>query len=431
MDAFFVAVELLDRPELRGRPVIVGGAGNRGVVAAASYEARSYGIHSAMASVRARRLCPDAVVLAPRHDRYAEVSARVMAIFRSFTPLVEPLSLDEAFLDVTGAARLHGDGPAIGSAIRRRVADEEHLACSVGVAPNKFVAKMASEVAKPRPSREGPRPGIGVKQVRPGEVLAFLHPLPARALWGVGPATWGRLEPLGVTTVGDLAALPVEAVVGAVGDAHGRHLHALAHGQDDREVVPDRAPKSIGHEETFAHDRHDRAELADEVVRMADQVTARLRGQGATGRTVTIKVRFHDFHTITRSVTLAEPFDTAPAVARAARGLLAAVDPAPGVRLLGVSVSGLDTGGTRQLTLPLAEGGPAPAPSPVGGGDAGAGAPAGGDAGTGADDGRAPAGELDDATWASATEAVDQIRARFGRQAIGTGHRPRAHRRSR
>jgi DNA polymerase IV len=385
MDAFYVSVELLDHPELRGRPVIVGGAGERGVVAAASYEARAYGVHSAMPSVRARTLCPQAVFLPGRHERYQELSERVMALFRSFTPLVEPISLDEAFLDVTGARRLHGPAPAIARSIRDRVLDEERLTCSVGVAPTKFVAKLASEAAKPLASPDGPRPGLGVRVVEPGEVLAFLHPLPVEALWGVGPATLTRLERLGVATVGDLAGLDVRLVVGAVGDAVGHHLSALAHGIDDRPVQPDRTPKSVGHEETFARDRHLRSELDLEVVRLGDAVAARLRAHHLAGRTVTVKVRFHDFRTITRSSTVATAIDTGPAVVREARALLAGIDPSPGVRLLGVSVSGLVDGEVRQLSLDLAdEGRPADGPG-----------------------------------WTSASEAVDRIRGRFGATAIG------------
>jgi DNA polymerase-4 len=379
MDAFFVSVELLDRPELRGRPVIVGGAGDRGVVAAASYEARSFGVFSAMPSVRARRLCPHAVFLQGRHHRYAEVSGRVMAVFRSFTPLVEPISLDEAFLDVRGARRLHGPAPSIAAQIRERVLDEEGLTCSVGVAPSKFVAKLASEAAKPRISASGPLPGLGVKVVEADEVLGFLHPLPVQALWGVGPATLQRLERLGIVTVGDLAAMAPGVLTSSLGSSAGSHLYALANGIDDRAVVPDRQPKSIGHEETFAQDHHSHATLERELVRLSDSVAARLRAHGLAGRTITLKVRFRDFRTITRSTTIAGATDSANTIVTGAKRLLAELDPSPGVRLIGVSVSGLSEGGTRQLTLD----------------------------------------DLDTGSWDDANEAVDAIRARFGSSAIG------------
>jgi DNA polymerase-4 len=380
MDAFFAAVELLRHPELRGQPLIVGGAGARGVVAAASYEARAYGIHSAMPSVQAKRRCPHAVFLPGDHAHYGEVSERVMAHFAAVTPLVEPLSLDEAFLDVTGARRLHGDALAIAHALRARVEAEEGLTCSVGVAPNKFLAKLASEAAKPRASLAGPQPGEGVTVVWPGAELSFLHPLPVGRLWGVGPATLTKLERLGVATVGDLAALPVEALVAAVGDANGRHLHALAQAHDDRPVEPGRALKSISHEETFARDHDDPEVLAREAVRMADAVAARLRRAGLVGRTVTVKIRFADFRTITRSSTLEAATDVSTDIAREAKRLLGSVDPGQGVRLLGVGVSNLSDDGTRQLTLDEA---------------------------------------IREDGWEEADRAVDDIRARFGRAAIG------------
>jgi DNA polymerase IV len=379
MDAFFASVELLRHPELRGQPVVVGGSGDRGVVAAASYEARAFGIHSAMPSTRARRLCPHAVFLPGDHAHYGEVSARVMAIFRDVTPLVEAISLDEAFLDVTGARRLHGTGEEIGHAIRRRVQDEEQLTCSVGVAPTKLLAKLASEAAKPRAGLQGTTAGTGVHVVAPGGELAFLHPLPVQALWGVGPKTLERLQRLGVRTVGDLADLPEAALIGSLGQAHGRHLHELAIGHDDRDVVPDQKPKSIGHEETYARDHHRLDTLRQELVRLADSTAGRLRAAGLAGRTVSIKVRFHDFRTITRSVTVPEPIDTGPDVLAAAASLLERIDPSPGVRLLGVHVSHLAPGGVRQLRL----------------------------------------GEPDGPSWDDATGAIDEIRARFGPSAIG------------
>ena len=389
MDAFFASVELLRRPELRGRPVVVGGSGPRGVVAAASYEARSYGVHSAMPSTRARRLCPDAVFLPGDHAHYAAVSSRVMAILRDVTPLVEPLSLDEAFLDVTGARRLHGDGPTIAAALRARILDEEGLTCSVGVAPVKFLAKLATGAAKPTASRNGPVFGPGVAVVEPGRELEFLHPLPVAALWGVGPATRARLDRYAVATVGDLAALPLATLESALGRAQGRHLHDLSHGRDPRLVEPDQPLKSISHEETFPADRRDPDALRADVVRMADAVAARLRAAGRVARTVTVKVRFGDFRTITRSTTPAAPVATGPAVARAAKDLLAAVDVGEGVRLLGVGVGNLvapgSHGGGEQLSLLDVDG-----PDPVG----------------------------DDDAWERATDAIDRARERFGADAV-------------
>ena len=391
MDAFFVSVELLRRPDLIGRPVVVGGTGPRGVIAAASYEARRFGVHSALPSVTARRRCPHAVFLPGDHALYAEVSAEVQRIFHTVTPLVEPLSLDEAFLDVTGSGRLLGDGRTIAELARRRVLDGTGLQCSVGVAPNKFLAKLASVAAKPRATPEGVRAGPGVVVVHPGRELEFLHPLPVESMWGVGPATLERLGRFGVTTIGDLATLDEATLVGCVGAAHGRHLHALAAGRDDRPVEPDREPKSIGHEETYASDIHDVATLRRELTRLADGVAARLRSNRLAARTFTLKVRFAGFATITRAVTSDAACDTAHAIVDALGPLLAAVDVGPGVRLLGVSAAnfGAATEQLRMDTL-LAD----------------------------ADSG---AGTRRSADWQAAEITVDAIRERFGVAVIGPG----------
>ena len=380
MDAFYAAVEVLADPSLAGRPLIVGGDGARGVVASCSYEARSYGVRSAMPSMRARRLCPHAVFVPGRYDLYSDYSRRLHTVLTSFTPLVEGIALDEAFLDVTGAQRLWGSGRETAGAIRAKVREETGLWCSVGVAPSKFLAKLASEAAKPKagPPGSGPAPGLGVKVVAPGEELAFLHPHPVEALWGVGPATRRRLDRFGVRTVGDLAAMPLATVVGALGEAHGRHLHELAWARDDRAVEPDRAAKSIGHEETYARDHYTLESLRKEALRLADGVANRLREADLAGRTVTLKVRFASFETITRSRTVPRPVDSGAAVARVALELLDALDPSPGVRLLGVSVSNLGPRPGEQLRLD----------------DAGAGEPA-------------------------VARAVDEVRRRFGDAAVG------------
>ncbi len=382
MDAFYVSVELLRRPELRGLPVVVGGPGARGVVAAASYEARSYGVHSAMPSLRARRLCPDAVFLPGDHPHYAEVSGRLMSLFRSVTPLVEPLSLDEAFLDISGTRRLLGPPDDVAAWLRRRVREEEHLSCSVGVASNKFLAKLATNRAKPRAARSGPVEGSGVHVVVPGRELEFLRPLPVGDLWGVGPATLAKLERLGITTVGDLADTPEAALATSLGRGAATHLHDLAHARDGREVVPDSEPKSISHEETFAADLTSMDQLRPEVVRMSDAVTARLRQHGYRGRTVQLKVRYRDFSTVSRSTTLAAPTDRGTDVLRTAWKMLGALPVARGVRLVGVGVSNLGRD-PEQVQLSF-----------------------------GLDD-----GEGDDG-WDAANVAVDAIRNRFGSDVI-------------
>jgi DNA polymerase-4 len=379
MDSFFASVEVLADPGLAGQPVIVGGSGDRGVVASCNYEARRFGIHSAMPSVRAKRLCPHAVFVHGRYDLYSEYSQRIHAVFTTFTPLVEGISLDEAFLDVSGSIRLFGSAPEIAWAIKGRIRDELQLDCAVGVAATKFVAKLASKAAKPRAKRDLIQPGAGVVVIEPGRELEFLHPLPVGALWGVGEATESRLRRFGVETVGDLAAVPVETLERTLGKT-GRHLHELAWARDPRSVEPDQPTKSISHEETYAHDHHDHDTLRPEAVRMADAVAGRLRHHNLAGRTVNIKVRFHDFATITRSQTLGTPTDLGPVIARVAVALLDQIDVGSGVRLFGVGVSNLVDGDARQLSL---------------------------------DD------LTDDGPWHAASSAVDGIRQRFGEKAVG------------
>jgi DNA polymerase-4 len=421
MDAFYAAVEVLADPSLAGRPVIVGGAGRRGVVASCSYEARAFGVRSAMPSAQARRLCPQAVFVAGRHDAYADYSRRIHEVFKSFTPLVEGIALDEAFLDVAGAQRLFGPAPAIAVMIRERIDRELGLAASVGVASSKFIAKLASETAKPRAGLDGVVAGRGVVVVEPGTELSFLHPLPVEALWGVGPATATRLRRLGVTTIGDLSAVPVETLEHILGRAAGRHLHDLSWARDGRAVEPDRDVKSISHEETYGHDRDDRAQLHGEVIRMADAVAARLRAAGRVCRTVTLKVRFGSFATITRATTLATPAATGVALGRVAAALLDQVDVAPGVRLLGVSASNLSAPADVQLAWRWEEAAVTGAAGPRGGPDdhrtgpeAGLDRPA---------DGRslAPGEDAGDPgeAWVQTTDAVDAIRQRFGDAAVG------------
>jgi len=389
LDAFYASVEVRDDPSLRGRAVVVGGLGPRGVVAAASYEARRHGVASAMPMARARRAVPGAVFLAPRFEAYQQASRSVMAILRDVTPLVEPLSLDEAFLDVSGARRRSGTGPEIARALRERIRRETGLVASVGVAGTKMLAKIASDLSKPD----------GLLVVEPGEEEAFLRPLPVRRLWGVGPATGRRLAALGVGTVGDLADLPVDTVIRALGPSAGRHLHALAHNLDDRPVVPEREVKSIGHEETFPSDISRRDELERHLNRMSDRVASRLRAGGVVARTVQLKLRYGDFHTLTRSATLPEPTDRTVDLAAVARRLLAGLDVEAGVRLIGVSGHNLARRPLVQDELPFGAPGPA---APTGVGPTGAAEP-----GPGRD-----TRPLD--------RAVDAVRARFGEAAVGS-----------
>ncbi len=297
MDAFFASVELLDHPELVDKPVIVGHRSGRSVVTAANYVARRYGVNSAMPMAIALRRCPAAIVLEPHMSRYQEYSERVMHIFRDFTPLVEPLSIDEAFLDVAGAKRLHGSPAAIGALIRQRVEAETGLTCSVGAASTKFVAKLASSRAKPN----------GLLVIPAEDTIAFLHPLPVGALWGVGATTEQALIRLGLRHIGDIANTPLDVLQGSLGDATGRKLHDLAWGRDPRSVSVERDEKSVGHEVTFEHDVTDVDRLRSELLRQSDAVAARLRHGGMVGRTVVLKLRYADFSTVTRSRTLPEP----------------------------------------------------------------------------------------------------------------------------
>jgi DNA polymerase-4 len=326
MDAFFAEVELLDRPELRGRPVVVGGE-RRGVVLSATYEARAGGVHAAMSMRQARALCPSAVVVAPDHRRYREVSAAVMAILAEVTPVLERVSIDEAFLDVSGARRRLGSPARIGDALRARIRAETGVPASVGVAATKFVAKLASTHAKPD----------GLLLVPRTASVAFLHSLPIGALWGVGERTAERLAGRGVRTVEELAHVPVDVVERLLGRAAGRRLHDLAWGRDPRAVEPVRHERSVGSERTFGADVTEAGELLAALLEQSDGVAVRLRATGVLARTVTLKLRRADYSTLTRSLTLEAPTDTAHDVYTAARRLLAGIPvPDAGVRLVGV-----------------------------------------------------------------------------------------------
>ena len=339
MDAFFASVEVRRHPELAGTPVIVGGAGNRGVVTSATYEARRYGVHAAMPTARALRLCPTATVLPGDLALYAEVSRSVMALFRSITPLVEPLSLDEAFLDVAGAGRRLGDAAEIGEYLRARVFDEQGITCSVGVAGTKFVAKLASTRAKPD----------GLLVVRPPEVMDFLHPLPVGALWGVGPKTEETLLRLGLRTVGDLAHVPAQTLQRALGRGRAAAICTSSHGGATRAGWCPTSPRSRpGHEETFATDIDDPVVIHRELLLLAERTAGRLRAAGSLARTVSIKVRFADFATITRSRTLDVPTDVGQELYDTARALYDALglDRAR-IRLVGVRAERLVDAGLR------------------------------------------------------------------------------------
>jgi DNA polymerase IV len=369
MDAFYASIEIRDQPGLRGKPVIVGGSG-RGVVLSATYEARAYGVRSAMPMGRALRLCPHAVVVPPRHTVYGAASREIMALFRSITPLVEPLSLDEAFLDVSGAARLLGSPARIAGLLRERVREQYEITCSVGVAPTKFIAKLASARCKPD----------GLLVVPAADVLSFLHPLPVEALWGVGDKTGKTLARLGLRTVGDIANIPAATLRSEFGSAAGTHLAQLAWGRDDRPVVPHTREKSIGAEETFPEDVADPDVIRRELLRLSERTARSLRSAGYAARTIVVKLRLANFTTITRSRTLEEPTDLARRIHATACSLYesAGLDPQARLRLVGVRAAKLRAAPGTQLSLDdPAEG------------------------------------------WSEVERAMDKVTARFGSRAVG------------
>ncbi len=383
MDAFYVEVERRDDPSLIGKPVIVGGDSERGVVASASYEARSRGVRSAMSSVVAKKLCPEAVFVRSNFSRYREVSREVHQILYAVTPQLEPIALDEAFLDVSGAHRLFGSSEQIAWQIRNDVYEGVGLDCSVGVASSKLLAKLASVAAKPKASSDGVKPGVGVFVVYPDAATQFLETHPVEALWGVGRATLEKLKSLGISSVGDLASVPRQLLVEELGTSHGNQLSKLSRGIDVRHVDSERERKSISHEETFDSDVYEQATLISEIVRLSDSVSSRAREQGLVGRTIHLKVRRPDMTYITRSATLEEAVNTLPEIAGKATELLAELDLRQGVRLLGVGLSRLGLPGPQQLTL------------------------------TGV--------EETNSGWGKLSTAMDRIRQRYGHSAIRPG----------
>jgi DNA polymerase-4 len=332
MDAFYAAVEVLDDPDLLGKPVIVGGSKERGVVSSASYEARTFGVHSAQPVATAMRLCPQGIFRPVRMWRYQEISRQIFEIFKRFSPLVEPLSLDEAFVDVTGSTRLFGPPEEIARKIKEQVVAETGLTASAGVAPTKFIAKIASDIQKPD----------GLTIVPEGKVKEFLGPLPIEKLWGVGERTRKTLAHLGVESIGDLGCVPLELLERKLGK-HGLHLSLLAKGVDEREVETERQVKSIGHEETYREDILDMAMARRVLLSLATKVAKRLRGHGFVGKTVTLKVKYHDFVQITRSITLQEPTDDGREIFQSCCDLLSKTEVSTRpVRLFGISLSQLE-----------------------------------------------------------------------------------------
>jgi DNA polymerase IV len=347
LDAFFSAVEQLHKPSLRGKPVVVGGTGRRGVVSTASYEARAFGIGSAMPIGEARRRCPNAAYLAPRFVAYRDVSQAVMGLLSELSPLVEQVSIDEAYVDL---APTHPDldvagVTALADGLRTRVTERTGLTASIGIGTSKLVSKIGSELNKPN----------GLTVIAPGDEVATLAPMPIRKLPGVGPATQERLHRHGLHTVGEVAAVPLADLVDILGQAHGLSVHQHARGLDNRVLEPDREAKSVSAETTFPTDLTDQRELADHARRLTDRVIERLTKDGTSGRTITLKIRSYDFSTITRSLTLDQPTDSATKIVAGAKQLLAGIDTSNGIRLLGVGVSGLTDFAQQDLLAELAE----------------------------------------------------------------------------
>ena len=370
MDAFYASVAELDHPEYKGKALVVG-AGARGVVLSANYEARKFGIRAAMPVGRAKRMAPHAIFIAPEHHRYSEISERVMAIFHSYTPLVEPISLDEAFLDVTGSQKLFGTGREIAAKIREQVEKEEGITCSVGLAQSKFIAKLASQHCKPN----------GMLEIKSDRILEFLHPLPVRAIWGVGPKTAESLERLGLHTVSDIAHTPRATLIRALGESTGASLYELAWGRDYRDVVPDEPEKSIGNEETFSEDLDNPEEILREFLRMTEKATARLRERSLFAKTISIRIKFADFSSLTRSKTVPIAIDNTHDTYEVVKALyLALRNDGARIRLVGVSFSQLQEGAPVQLELGARERG-----------------------------------------WREADTAIDRAQARFGRGSVRPG----------
>jgi DNA polymerase-4 len=370
MDAFFALVEVRENPSLAGKQVIVGYDGNRGVVLSATYEARKLGVHSAMPMSRALRLAPNAIVVEPDHEKYSEVSENVMAIFESITPLVQPLSVDEAFLDISGAQKLMGTPSQIGEVIRARVSDEQGITCSVGVASTMFVAKLATNFAKPD----------GLHVVPADKVIEFLHPLPIGALWGVGEKTAEQLSRLGLVNVSDIANTPVKTLARVVGQAAAEHLYELSWGRDPRTVTPNQAEKSIGAERTFESDIDDPEEILAQILDLSNKVAKRLRAANYFSRTITIKVRFADFTSVTRSKSLPSSTDLATDIYATSKSLFEAMHlQRARIRLVGVRATGLVPTSESSVQLEFSE---------------------------------------RDSGWREAEEAMDQVSLKFGNSAV-------------